>query len=431
MRRRRRRGCRRNCRHPKVPKTQRATQTPRPIQQAQPAKPQQQPARTATATTQSRPATSTAAAAAPVKMSWASVVQAPRPVREDPDDAFSTGVESDKVTVIVYCKSTFWRYHHYSTPDVVARILIDSRRQNFSEDELAKSVHNMVNILAVQMGELTNNVQALSAQLESAFKWPVPVPMPESLIIPPDDFPSACGGTSASSRSKAPPKPEFRVDPAGIKAIRALAGGILFPVGVVGNLREGKSTLQNLILRAALPQTEGMAAQSEIFPTSNAYWSKTKGCSFVLVPHPSVQDGWILLFDFEGFGELTKDQSYCADYDARRNCRHPKVPKTQRATQTPRPIQQAQPAKPQQQPARTATATTQSRPATSTAAAAAPVKMSWASVVQAPRPVREDPDDAFSTGAWMFDASRVPAWMAAQLPKSAPAATKRNARAAK
>ncbi|KNE69959.1 hypothetical protein AMAG_14797 [Allomyces macrogynus ATCC 38327] len=226
-------------------------------------------------------------------------------------------VESDKVTVIVYCKSTFWRYHHYSTPDVVARILIDSRRQNFSEDELAKSVHNMVNILAVQMGELTNNVQALSAQLESAFKWPVPVPMPESLIIPPDDFPSACGGTSASSRSKAPPKPEFRVDPAGIKAIRALAGGILFPVGVVGNLREGKSTLQNLILRAALPQTEGMAAQSEIFPTSNAYWSKTKGCSFVLVPHPSVQDGWILLFDFEGFGELTKDQSYCADYDAR------------------------------------------------------------------------------------------------------------------
>ncbi|KAJ3367338.1 hypothetical protein GGF31_007590 [Allomyces arbusculus] len=100
----------------------------------------------------------------------------------------------------------------------------------------------------------------------------------------------------------------------------------------------------------------------------------------------------------------------------------PKVPKTQ-ATQTPRPVS----GHPQMQTARAAAApTVQSRPATAT-----PMKMSWATAVQAPRAVREDPDDAFSTGAWMFDASRVPAWMAAQLPKSAPAVSKRNARAAK
>ncbi|KAI9190380.1 hypothetical protein H9P43_001814 [Blastocladiella emersonii ATCC 22665] len=32
-------------------------------------------------------------------------------------------------------------------------------------------------------------------------------------------------------------------------------------------------------------------------------------------------------------------------------------------------------------------------------------------------PVREHPDDAFLSGAWMFDEARVPSWMAAQLPK--------------
>ncbi|KAJ3355898.1 hypothetical protein GGF32_001758, partial [Allomyces javanicus] len=72
------------------------------------------------------------------------------------------------------------------------------------------------------------------------------------------------------------------------------------------------------------------------------------------------------------------------------------VSKTQQATQTPRPVPaQPAPCAVQQQPARAAApTTTHARPTT---AAVAPAKMSWATVVQAPRPVREDPDDAFNT----------------------------------
>ncbi|KAI9217367.1 hypothetical protein BC828DRAFT_440893 [Blastocladiella britannica] len=36
--------------------------------------------------------------------------------------------------------------------------------------------------------------------------------------------------------------------------------------------------------------------------------------------------------------------------------------------------------------------------------------------VYRPSPVQEHPDDAFLSGAWMFDAQRVPQWLASQLP---------------
>ncbi|KAI9217970.1 hypothetical protein BC828DRAFT_389851 [Blastocladiella britannica] len=38
--------------------------------------------------------------------------------------------------------------------------------------------------------------------------------------------------------------------------------------------------------------------------------------------------------------------------------------------------------------------------------------------VYRPTPVKEHPDDAFLSGAWMFDSQRVPLWMAAQLPSA-------------
>ncbi|KAJ3367343.1 hypothetical protein GGF31_007595 [Allomyces arbusculus] len=176
----------------------------------------------------------------------------------------------------------------------------------------------MTAYLVMPEGMLTDEVRALSAEL-TALQWPVPTPKALSLISPPDDMPRAAdAGGSTALRSRTLPKPQFRVDPAGIQAIRSLVGGALFPVGVLGNLREGKSTLQNLILRAALPHaTSAQLAQTEFFSTSNGYLSTTKGCSCALVSHPTVSDGWILLFDFEGFGDLTKDQAYCADYDAR------------------------------------------------------------------------------------------------------------------
>ncbi|KAI9164383.1 hypothetical protein H9P43_008222 [Blastocladiella emersonii ATCC 22665] len=36
--------------------------------------------------------------------------------------------------------------------------------------------------------------------------------------------------------------------------------------------------------------------------------------------------------------------------------------------------------------------------------------------VSRPTPVREHPDDAFLSGAWMFDSARAPQWLASQLP---------------
>ncbi|KNE71006.1 hypothetical protein AMAG_15266 [Allomyces macrogynus ATCC 38327] len=176
----------------------------------------------------------------------------------------------------------------------------------------------MTDYLVMPDGMLTDEMRALSAEL-MALEWPAPTPKSLPLISPPDDVPRAAGvGGSMAARPKTLPRPQFRVDSAGIQAIRSLIGGILFPVGVLGNLREGKSTLQNLILCAALPHAvSAQLGQTEFFTTSNGYLSTTKGCSCALVPHPTTPDGWILLFDFEGFGDVDKDQAYCADYDAR------------------------------------------------------------------------------------------------------------------
>ena len=100
-------------------------------------------------------------------------------------------------------------------------------------------------------------------------------------------------------------------------------------------------------------------------------------------------------------------------------------------------IQSAKPAQKhqqsaQQQPVKSASP---SRAATPTkSATASPTKSATASAKSAPvqaqaknvppptvyraQPAHEHPDDAFNSGAWMFDTSRVPTWMAAQLPKT-------------
>ncbi|KAJ3355899.1 Guanylate-binding protein 5 [Allomyces javanicus] len=232
----------------------------------------------------------------------------------------STCVEAETgAAVVIYVDSTFWRYHHFSTANIVARILHDCycNPSCFSERTLAESVQVMTDHLVMPDHMLTDEVRAISAEL-TALEWPAPTPKALPLISPPDEIPGAVRGGGSTARPKTLPKPQFRVKPAGIQAIRALLGGVLFPVGVLGNLREGKSTLQNLILRAASPHVaSAQLAQTEFFTTSNGYLSTTKGCSCALVPHPEVPDGWILLFDFEGFGDVDKDQAYCADYDAR------------------------------------------------------------------------------------------------------------------
>jgi hypothetical protein len=108
---------------------------------------------------------------------------------------------------------------------------------------------------------------------------------------------------------------QFNVHNSALRALE-LVDGIVTTVGCLGNLREGKSALQNLILNKALGLPAG-DTPTEYFATSSGVVSKTRGCSFFMFPHPLNQSCWVALFDFEGFGDPEKDQDHCSDYDQR------------------------------------------------------------------------------------------------------------------
>ncbi|KAJ3080973.1 hypothetical protein HK102_002669 [Quaeritorhiza haematococci] len=154
-----------------------------------------------------------------------------------------------------------------------------------------------------QQATVDAQLLASAMVLEEAQGWPRSKPSAMPLIVAPPANPDHST------------KPIFSASAEGLAKLSELKplNGILrvYPIGTLGQLREGKSTLENLIL------TKAVRTIHEFFATSNSYVSKTRGASFFVLPHPSDTDGVIVLVDFEGFGDPEKDRAFCADYDAR------------------------------------------------------------------------------------------------------------------
>ncbi len=113
-----------------------------------------------------------------------------------------------------------------------------------------------------------------------------------------------------------------------LNALRHIQGNIQ-SVGVLGNLREGKSTMMQilcrinevdgseLMMRHDNRSREELSNQNRsIFETSADMKPLTKGVNMIMMPHLSASH-WIAYFDFEGLGSYSRPRDECSMYDTR------------------------------------------------------------------------------------------------------------------
>lgn len=146
---------------------------------------------------------------------------------------------------------------------------------------------------------------ALASALAS---WPSPTFQSLRLIRPVQ--PPGCGTGAVDT-------PRFEVNEKALSKLRQVRE--LQSLAVVGNVREGKSELNNRVADR-LSNRERMERREPMFSTSSGLRSHTRGVHVYLVPRrlrrPELS-GFYALFDFEGFGDLEKDSEYGTVYDTK------------------------------------------------------------------------------------------------------------------
>mmetsp|Transcript_1629 Transcript_1629/g.1948 ORF Transcript_1629/g.1948 Transcript_1629/m.1948 type:complete len:278 (+) Transcript_1629:26-859(+) len=114
-----------------------------------------------------------------------------------------------------------------------------------------------------------------------------------------------------------------------LNALRHIQGKIQ-SVGILGNLREGKSTMMQILCRINEGDASEMVMSHEnssreessnqnqtLFETSGGMTPHTKGINMIMMPHLSASR-WIAYFDFEGLGSYSSPRrDECDMYDMR------------------------------------------------------------------------------------------------------------------
>lgn len=233
------------------------------------------------------------------------------------------------MTVGLAFSRTFWSFNYVNTAYVALYVATSVVEGNCSDaGDVTARLREMTTI-DDQFVLLSRTVMA---------RWPKVHAEPLNLI-------TACKRAATSAGADSPPQFELNTD--AVHAIESLkgystSGARLFPIGVVGNLREGKSTLQNMFMQLyhiggneatsgaveggktqdknvheASNATAAAASSLELFETSEHLVSKTRGANCYMLPYFRDQQTWIVFVDFEGFGDPAKPIHFCSDYDVR------------------------------------------------------------------------------------------------------------------
>lgn len=234
------------------------------------------------------------------------------------------------VTVGLAFTRTYWSFNYVNTAYVAMYITNVVADGNCSD---ANDTTSWLRELTLQPDD---RLLVLSQTVMA--KWPTVTAEPLNLITAPSEAEMLAAGDVP---------PRFKLNTAAVGAIESMKNyssreARLLPIGVVGNLREGKSTLQNMLMQlydikgsdcSVVTAAEGRNASQndvkeektkkrkdsrlEYFETSNSLQSKTTGANCYMLPYFRDQQTWILFVDFEGFGDPKKPIHMCSDYDVR------------------------------------------------------------------------------------------------------------------